>query len=91
MAIVRYVLAALKPGVDRAQAETELTAILEWCSDNGHCTIPYGGGSSVVEGVTPPEDRGPIVVIVNVATGKARCWKADLSASQFPVTRASIV
>lgn len=43
--------------------EAELAAILEWCSENGHCTIPYGGGSSVVEGVTPPEDRGPIVTI----------------------------
>ena len=43
--------------------ESELSAILEWCSENSYCTIPFGGGSSVVEGVTPPEDRGPIVVI----------------------------
>ncbi len=43
--------------------EAELQAVLEWCSDNGHVTIPYGGGSTVVEGVTPPEDRGPIVTI----------------------------
>ncbi len=43
--------------------EAELEAVLEWCSDNGYCTIPYGGGSSVVGGVTPPDDVGPIVTI----------------------------
>ena len=43
--------------------EQELEAVLEWCSDNGHVTIPYGGGSSVVEGVTPPEGYDSIVTI----------------------------
>lgn len=43
--------------------EAELQALLEWCSDNGHIVVPYGGGSSVVEGVTPPADRGPVVTI----------------------------
>jgi alkyldihydroxyacetonephosphate synthase len=43
--------------------ETQLEAVLEWCSDNGYCTIPYGGGSSVVRGVTPPEDAGPVVTV----------------------------
>ena len=43
--------------------EAELEAILSWCSDNSYCAIPYGGGSTVVEGVTPPGDRGPIVTI----------------------------
>lgn len=49
--------------VAHPRSERELEAVLAWCSDNGYCTIPYGGGSSVVEGVTPPEDRGPIVTI----------------------------
>ncbi len=49
--------------VAHPRTEAELEAVLSWASDNGHCTIPYGGGSSVVEGVTPPEDRGPIVTI----------------------------
>ena len=38
--------------------EVELEAVLEWCAANGYCTIPYGGGSSVVGGVTPPADAG---------------------------------
>ena len=33
--------------------DEELEACLEWCSNGGYATIPYGGGSSVVEGVTP--------------------------------------
>ncbi len=43
--------------------EAELEAVLEWCAGNGYCTIPYGGGSSVVGGVTPPADAGPVVTI----------------------------
>ena len=49
--------------VAHPRSEAELEAVLEWCADKGHCVIPYGGGSSVVEGVTPPEDRGPIVTV----------------------------
>jgi alkyldihydroxyacetonephosphate synthase len=33
--------------------ETELAAVLEWCSDQGFAAIPYGGGTSVVGGVEP--------------------------------------
>lgn len=49
--------------VAHPRTESELEALLSWCSDRGYCTIPYGGGSTVVEGVTPPADRGPIVSI----------------------------
>ena len=49
--------------VAHPSTEAELQALLEWCSDNSHVVMPYGGGSSVVEGVTPPADRGPIVTI----------------------------
>ena len=38
-------------------------ATLDWCHANGYVTIPYGGGSSVVWGVNPPEDCGPSVTI----------------------------
>jgi alkyldihydroxyacetonephosphate synthase len=31
--------------------ETEVTALLDWCTDVGAAAIPYGGGSSVVGGV----------------------------------------
>ena len=43
--------------------EVELEQVLEWCDKNKYVTIPYGGGSSVVGGVTPPTDTGPIVTI----------------------------
>jgi alkyldihydroxyacetonephosphate synthase len=49
--------------VAHPRTDAELAAVLEWCSDNRYVAIPYGGGSSVVEGVTPPEDRGPVVTI----------------------------
>jgi len=43
--------------------EHELEVTLEWCDANGYVTIPYGGGSSVVWGVNPPDDCGPCVTI----------------------------
>ena len=43
--------------------ETEVEATLDWCDANGYVTVPYGGGSSVVWGVTPHDDLGPTVVI----------------------------
>ena len=43
--------------------EHELEVTLEWCDGNGFVTIPYGGGSSVVWGVNPPDDCGPCVTI----------------------------
>jgi alkyldihydroxyacetonephosphate synthase len=49
--------------VAHPRSEAELEAVLEWCAGGGHCTIPYGGGSSVVGGVTPPADAEAIVTI----------------------------
>ena len=43
--------------------EQEMEAVLEWCSDHGYAAIPYGGGSSVVEGVTPPEGYDGVVTV----------------------------
>lgn len=43
--------------------EEELERVLEWCSSRGYATIPYGGGSSAVNGVTPPEGYDGIVTI----------------------------
>ena len=42
--------------------ETELERVLEWCDSEGHIAIPFGGGSSVVGGVTPPEADGVVTV-----------------------------
>lgn len=44
-------------------SDAELSAVLDWCGAGGYCVIPYGGGSSVVGGVTPPDDRGPVVTV----------------------------
>lgn len=49
--------------VAHPRTEQELEAVLEWCSDNGYAAIPYGGGSSSVNGVTPPDGWGGIVTI----------------------------
>ena len=43
--------------------EQEVEAVLEWCSRNGIVAIPYGGGSSVVGGVEPPQDADGAVSI----------------------------
>ena len=43
--------------------ESEVEATLDWCSEKGHIAVPYGGGSSVVWGLSPPEDLGPTVII----------------------------
>ncbi len=47
--------------------ETEVTAVLAWCSDAGLAAIPYGGGSSVVGGVeAPPAGAFPGVVSIDL-------------------------
>ena len=43
--------------------ESELHATLDWCHDAGHTAIPYGGGSSVVWGVNPPDGSDSSVTI----------------------------
>jgi alkyldihydroxyacetonephosphate synthase len=43
--------------------EQELEGVLDWCSAKGCVAIPYGGGSSVVDGVTPPEGYDAVVTI----------------------------
>jgi alkyldihydroxyacetonephosphate synthase len=49
--------------VAHPRTEQELEAVLEWCATNGYATIPYGGGSSVVDGVTPPDGYDGVVTI----------------------------
>ena len=41
--------------VAHPRTESELEQVLEWCDASGYVVIPFGGGSSVVGGVTPPE------------------------------------
>ena len=49
--------------VAHPRTDPELESVVDWCVSDGLCMIPYGGGSSVVQGVTPPEDHGPTVTI----------------------------
>jgi alkyldihydroxyacetonephosphate synthase len=42
--------------VARPRHEAELEGLLEWCSGQSVAAIPYGGGTSVVGGVTPDVD-----------------------------------
>ncbi len=49
--------------VARPREESDVTALLEWCSDSGYAAIPYGGGSSVVSGLATPEgSRGAVSI-----------------------------
>ncbi|MDP7067673.1 MAG: FAD-binding protein, partial [Acidimicrobiales bacterium] len=49
--------------VAHPRTEDEIVATLDWCDANQYIAVPYGGGSSVVWGLNPPEDRGPTVII----------------------------
>jgi alkyldihydroxyacetonephosphate synthase len=41
--------------VAHPRTEAELAAVLDWCTSNDVKVVPFGGGSSVVWGVNPPE------------------------------------
>ena len=43
--------------------EGELSAVMDWCGEAGAVMIPFGGGSSVVDGTTLPDDDPPAVTI----------------------------
>jgi alkyldihydroxyacetonephosphate synthase len=45
--------------VVRPREEADVARILDWCADAGVACVPWGGGTSVVGGVTPP--AGPAV------------------------------
>ena len=41
----------------------QLEAVMEWCDANSYAVVPYGGGTSVVNGVSAPETRDQVVTI----------------------------
>ena len=43
--------------------EADVVALLDWCTAQNAVAIPYGGGSSVVGGIEPPQDGRPSVSI----------------------------
>jgi len=48
------------------KTEADISAVLDWCGDNGIRVIPFGGGSSVNGGVTPPRDDDTPVVSLDL-------------------------
>ena len=43
--------------------EAELEQVLDWCDSNGYVAVPYGGGTTVVGGVSvPAEARGAVTI-----------------------------
>ncbi len=47
--------------------ETEVASVLEWAGEKGAALIPFGGGSSVVGGVTPDVDGFSGTVILDMS------------------------
>ena len=43
--------------------ESDVVSLLDWCSGQRYAAIPYGGGSSVVGGIEPPEGFDGILSI----------------------------
>lgn len=37
------------------ETEGEIASLLDWCGENNYAAIPFGGGSSVTDGFSPPE------------------------------------
>src|SRR5262245_10540708 len=46
-------------------SEAELEATLDWCASNGHVVVPFGGGSSVVWGVNPPDADAVVTIALD--------------------------
>jgi alkyldihydroxyacetonephosphate synthase len=51
--------------VAHPRTETELEATLDWCTSEGHVVVPYGGGSSVVWGVNPPDADAVVTIAMD--------------------------
>jgi alkyldihydroxyacetonephosphate synthase len=43
-------------------SEAELGAVMDWCDEARAVMIPFGGGSSVVDGTTVPDDRPAVTI-----------------------------
>lgn len=61
---------ALPDLVATPATEAEVAAVLDWCADAGAACIPFGGGTSVVGGVTAGAVDGPVVALQTRAMGR---------------------
>ncbi len=48
--------------VARPRSEAEVNEVLDWAIASGAAVVPFGGGTSVVGGVTPPPDRPTVTI-----------------------------
>jgi alkyldihydroxyacetonephosphate synthase len=72
--------------VARPRDERDVERLLEWCSGQRIAAIPYGGGTSVVGGVTPEVDRARYDGAVSIDLGALdRVLEVD------PVSRAALI
>jgi alkyldihydroxyacetonephosphate synthase len=51
--------------VAHPRTESELAAVLDWCSTNDVKVVPFGAGSSVVWGVNPPDADAVVTVAMD--------------------------
>ena len=51
--------------VAHPRTEAELSAVLDWCATNSVTVVPFGGGSSVVWGVNPPETDAVVTIAMD--------------------------
>jgi alkyldihydroxyacetonephosphate synthase len=59
------------------RAESDVVAVLDWCASIGAAAIPYGGGSSVVGGVSCDVGEGWSAVVSIDLTGLNRVLEID--------------
>ena len=72
--------------VARPRDEADIEDLLAWCSERGVAAIPYGGGTSVVAGVTPDVDPARYNGAVSIdMSGLDRVLEVD------PVSRAALI
>jgi alkyldihydroxyacetonephosphate synthase len=72
--------------VIRPRDEDEVEAVLDWCTSQGVACVPWGGGTSVVGGVTPPRrpsvsldlERLDRVLEIDEVSGAARVQAGTL-------------
>jgi alkyldihydroxyacetonephosphate synthase len=51
--------------VAHPSTEAELAATVDWSGSNGYVVVPFGGGSSVVWGVNPPEADAIVTIALD--------------------------
>ena len=51
--------------VAHPRSEAELAATVDWCGSHGYVMVPFGGGSSVVWGVNPPNADAVVTIALD--------------------------